>query len=87
MAQSKVNCRSIRGQLGYSVETAGRMIGLGRSAAYRAAQVGVIPARRVGLKLLIVPKASWDAEVKRLLGPSTKARRSRKSGQTEANAT
>jgi excisionase family DNA binding protein len=40
----------------YSVPEAGRLLGLGRNAAYAAAQRGDIPTIRIG-KLLLVPKA------------------------------
>jgi excisionase family DNA binding protein len=40
-----------------NVEEAGRILGLGRDAAYRAARSGEIPALRIGRRLL-VPKAA-----------------------------
>ena len=36
-----------------SVEEAGRMVGIGRNAAYRAAAAGHIPAIRIGHKLRV----------------------------------
>jgi excisionase family DNA binding protein len=36
-----------------SVEEVGRLLGLGRSAAYDAARRGEIPVRRVGRRLLV----------------------------------
>ena len=54
MAQADIDGRSIRERMGYSVEAAGRMIGLSRSAAYKAAQAGVIPARRIGLRVRLI---------------------------------
>jgi hypothetical protein len=42
-------------RLVYSVPEAGRLLGLGRNAAYAAAQRGDLPTIRIG-KLLLVPK-------------------------------
>ena len=36
-----------------SVATAGRMLGIGRDAAYRAAKCGDIPVLRIGGRLLV----------------------------------
>ena len=36
-----------------SVEAAGRLLGISRSAAYRAANAGTLPALRVGRRLLV----------------------------------
>lgn len=47
-----------------SVEVAGELLGIGRSAAYAAARNGLIPAIRLGPKLMRVPKAA----LARLLG-------------------
>ncbi|MGY2982661.1 hypothetical protein [Bradyrhizobium sp. USDA 4508] len=87
MAEAK-DARSIRDELGYTVEEAGRMIGLGRSASYRAAELGLIPAHRLGIKLLIVPKKPWDAVVRRLRrGTKPKPTSRRKSARSAINAT
>jgi excisionase family DNA binding protein len=42
-------------RLVYTVPEAGRLLGLGRNAAYAAAQRGEIPTLRIG-RLLLVPK-------------------------------
>jgi hypothetical protein len=86
MARSEITSRAIRDRLGYTVENAGKQIGLGRSAAYRAAQAGVIPVRRIGLKLLIVPKAPWDRKVKRLLSGTASQKRDRARRATRAES-
>jgi excisionase family DNA binding protein len=52
-------------RLVYTVPEAGRILGLGRNAAYAAAQRGDIPTLRIG-RLLRVPKLS----VHRMLGIS-----------------
>lgn len=41
-----------------SVEEAAKVLGIGRGAAYAAVRAGIIPALRVGPKLLRVSKAS-----------------------------
>jgi hypothetical protein len=46
------------GEFGLTVEDAGAMIGLSRSASYRAAGEGQIPTIRAG-RSKIVPKAIW----------------------------
>lgn len=43
----------------YTVEETGRLLGIGRGAAYAAARTGAIPALRVG-KRLLVPKDALD---------------------------
>ncbi len=43
-----------------TVPEAGRMLGLGRNAAYEAAARGEIPTIRIGKKLLRVPKIAFD---------------------------
>ena len=43
----------------YDVDEAGRLLGLGRNAAYEAAKRGDIPIIRIGRRLL-VPKAALD---------------------------
>jgi hypothetical protein len=45
--------------LTYSVPQAGRMAGLGRNAAYSAAERGEIPTMSFG-RLLRVPALAWD---------------------------
>ena len=56
-------------RLTYSVEEAGRLLGISRNSAYNAATAGQIPTIRIGNRLL-VPKAAID----RLLGnPSATA--------------
>ncbi len=52
-------------RLVYTVPEAGRLLGLGRGAAYAAAQRGDIPTVRIG-RLLLVPKAPFH----RLVGLS-----------------
>lgn len=42
-----------RPRLTYTVEEAARIIGIGRSAAYKAANAGEIPTIRIGRKLLV----------------------------------
>ncbi len=46
------------GEFGLRIEEAGAMIGLSRSASYRAANAGEIPTIKAG-RVLIVPKAIW----------------------------
>lgn len=43
----------------YDVEEAGRLLGIGRNAAYEAVKRGDIPSIRIG-KRLLVPKAILD---------------------------
>jgi len=43
-------------RLVYTVPEAGKLLGLGRNAAYEAAKRGEIPTLRIG-RLLLVPKA------------------------------
>ena len=45
-----------------SVEAAGKVIGLGRKAAYRAAKRGDLPTLRIGRKIL-VPVASLERKL------------------------
>jgi excisionase family DNA binding protein len=47
--------RKQAGRLVYTVPEAGRLLGLGRNAAYDAAKRGDIPTLRMG-RLLLVPK-------------------------------
>ena len=47
--------KSIGDRLVYTVPEAGRLLGLGRNAAYEAAKRGDIPTLRMG-RLLLVPK-------------------------------
>lgn len=46
-------------RLTYTVEEAGRKLGVGRAAAYTAARRGDIPTIRVG-RLIRVPKSAFD---------------------------
>ena len=46
-------------QATYSVEEAGRRIGISRPLAYRAVREGLIPSIRIGRRLL-VPKAALE---------------------------
>ena len=41
------------GKLVYTVEEAGRLLGIGRSAAYEAARSGEIPVIRIGRRWLV----------------------------------
>ena len=43
----------------YTVEEAGRLLGIGRNGAYEAAKTGQLPAIRIG-KRILVPKAALD---------------------------
>jgi excisionase family DNA binding protein len=43
----------------YTVEEAGKLLGVGRGLAYEAARSGEIPTIRIG-KRLLVPKAALD---------------------------
>jgi hypothetical protein len=47
-----------RGEFGFSVPEAGKMIGLSIGSAYKAARAGEIPTVRIG-SLLVVPRAAW----------------------------
>jgi excisionase family DNA binding protein len=44
----------------YDIPEAGRMLGLGKNAAYNAAHRGQIPTIKIGGRFL-VPKAKFDA--------------------------
>jgi hypothetical protein len=57
--------RKLRQRFYYSIPTAGRKVGMGRSQAYRAAEAGLIPVERDG-KFMLVPKGTWDRKVKKL---------------------
>jgi len=63
-------------RLVYTVPEAGRLLGLGRNAAYEAARRGDIPTIRMG-RLLLVPKISLH----KLVGAD--ALGSSKSGETD----
>ena len=52
-----------KGRLTYTVEEAGRMLGISRGSAYEAAKSGQLPVLKIGGRLL-VPKAALD----RMLG-------------------
>ena len=41
----------------YTVEEAGRLLGIGRSAAYEAARSGELPVIRIGRRLLVSKQA------------------------------
>jgi hypothetical protein len=62
---AEVVSRILREQTFYTVEDAGRQLGLTRTPAYLAAAEGVIPTERYG-KRLLVRRALWDEKVKRL---------------------
>jgi hypothetical protein len=47
-----------RGEFGFSVVEAGRMIGLGRNASYDAAKRGDIPTICIG-RIYVVPRIPW----------------------------
>lgn len=49
----------------YTIEEAARLLGIGRSSAYAAAQRGEIPTIRLGRRL-VVPKVAFE----RLLQPA-----------------
>ena len=44
-------------RLTYTIEEAARLIGIGRSSAYQAAQTGEIPTVRIGRRLLVPVQA------------------------------
>ena len=46
-------------KLAYSVEEAARLLGISKTSAYQATQVGELPTVRIGRRLL-VPKAALD---------------------------
>lgn len=48
-----MNRRDLDERVTISVEDAGRVLGLGRAAAYRAAQRGDIPTIRIGSRLIV----------------------------------
>ena len=58
--------RKTRARFYYTVPDAGAQVGLGRTMSYEAAEQGLIPVERVSDKLLLVPRKSWDRQVKRL---------------------
>jgi hypothetical protein len=58
--------REVRKRFYYSIPEAGRLVGLGRTQSYRAADLGQIPTEKHG-KFLLVPRGVWDREVRRLL--------------------
>jgi hypothetical protein len=66
--------RKLRRNHFYSVESAGRQAGLGRTQSYLAARRGIIPTKRYGRRLL-VRRRIWDREVRRLLRASDGPRR------------
>jgi excisionase family DNA binding protein len=48
-----IECRT------YTVEQAGRLLGVGRNQAYEAVRSGTLPSIKIG-KRLLVPKAALD---------------------------
>jgi len=51
-----------RGPFGLSVAAAGKLIGLGKNAAYAAVKAGQIPVLVIGGRL-IVPKGTWLKQI------------------------
>ncbi len=51
-----------------TVEEAGRLLGLSRNSAYKAAKAGDIPTIRIG-RLLRVPRAAFDAMLRNCHAP------------------
>lgn len=45
--------------LTYSIEEAGKLLGIGRDASYEAARTGRLPVIRIGRKRMVVPKAAF----------------------------
>ena len=70
----EVVSRVLRERTFYSVEVAGRQIGLSRTPAYLAAREGVIPTERYGRRLL-VRRMLWDAKVRELYAAARGLRR------------
>jgi hypothetical protein len=65
--------RRVRKRFFYSVPEAGKLVGLNRIASYRAAKRGQMPVERFG-GLMLVPRQSWDRQVRYLLnGPASEA--------------
>jgi hypothetical protein len=58
MKRRKIRMPRPRGEFGFSVPEAGRMIGLSVNSSYAAAKKGDIPTVRIGA-LLVVPRALW----------------------------
>ena len=52
-----MNANNLTAPAVYSVEEAGRVLGLGRAAAYEAARRGQIPTLRIGKRVLVPIKA------------------------------
>ena len=48
-------------RLTYTIEEAAKLLGVGRNTAYDAAVRGEIPAKRIGPKRWIVPRAALEA--------------------------
>jgi excisionase family DNA binding protein len=57
MLRAEMVSRKVRERFYYSVEEAGKLVGLSRTQAYQAVELGTIPAERYG-KLLLVPRAA-----------------------------
>jgi excisionase family DNA binding protein len=51
---------ALQGRITVSVEEAGRILGIGRSAAYEAARRGQLPTRRIGRRLFVPVPALLD---------------------------
>ena len=64
-----------------SVEAAGQLLGISRSAAYRAANAGTLPALRVGRRLLVP-----TAKLHQLLGLPTDPAATDGNGDTAGHA-
>ena len=58
MKSKKGKTPRARGEFGFSVVEAGKMIGLSVNASYAAVKLGQIPTVKMG-GLLIVPRAAW----------------------------
>lgn len=48
-----MNTADLSGRLTVTIPEAGQLLGIGRDAAYRAAEAGQIPSLRVGRRLLV----------------------------------
>jgi hypothetical protein len=59
--------RKVRDKFYYTIPVAGAQVGLGRTKSYDAAKEGLIPVERVGPKIQLVPRRTWDRQVRRLL--------------------
>jgi excisionase family DNA binding protein len=66
MLRAETVSRKVRERHFYTIEQAGKLVGLSRSGAYRAVERGQIPTEASG-KFLLVPRLLWDRKVKKLL--------------------